>query len=239
MVDVLYVDAGNTRIKWRYNDRSIVSGDIHALMVDAERLKPKSIVLASVASSHILEALRELSVGSLHLVNVEQGFRGLTIAYEESSALGVDRWLNMLGALRLSDADAHVVVSCGTAVTIDVVEQGCHKGGYILPGLTLQAQALNQHTAKLPLVRTDDMITTGLANNTLSAIANGISDSTRALIEKVHRDVSLKQEASLILTGGDAETLSKSLITPFQIQEQLVFTGLFDYWQTQLARHET
>lgn len=239
MVDVLYVDAGNTRVKWRYNDGSIVSGDIHALMVDAERLKPNCVVLASVTTSLVLEALRKLSVGSFHLVSVEQGFRGLTLAYEEPGTLGVDRWLNMLGALRLSDTDAHVVVSCGTAVTIDVVEQGCHKGGYILPGLTLQAQALNQHTANLPLVCAEDMINTGLANNTLSAIANGISDSTRALIEKVYRDVSLKRDVSLILTGGDAETLSKSLKTPFQIQEQLVFTGLFDYWQTHLARHGT
>src|SRR5215831_1417734 len=66
-----------------------------------------------------------------------------------------------VGADRLAQASAAwtraggpcIVVSMGTAITIDVVtRRGDFVGGLIAPGLRLMARALHEHTALLPEV---------------------------------------------------------------------------------------
>ena len=49
-----------------------------------------------------------------------------------------------------------VIVDAGSAVTVDYVdERGVFRGGAILPGLRLMAQALHDYTALLPVVTID------------------------------------------------------------------------------------
>jgi len=78
---------------------------------------------------------------------------GLQIAYKNPLDVGADRIANAVGAIaRYPDRDI-IVVDMGTATTVDAIEGGKkYIGGSILPGLRISVEALEEKTAKLPIV---------------------------------------------------------------------------------------
>jgi type III pantothenate kinase len=95
---------------------------------------------------------------------------------------------------------ACVVVSMGTAITVDAVNaRGEFRGGLIAPGLRLMARALREHTARLPEV---DPVRRrkALGRHTREAIECGISLAAEGLIR-----AALRQHRGRVFgTGGDA-----------------------------------
>jgi type III pantothenate kinase len=88
------------------------------------------------------------------------GKRVVRNAYQDPSQLGADRWVSAVGLAGLLDASAlgnYLVVSAGTATTIDWIRVSQHgheldvefSGGWILPGLGLMQQSLRLGTAGL------------------------------------------------------------------------------------------
>jgi len=124
------------------------------------------------------------------------------------------------------------VADCGTAITIDAVDKdGKHKGGVILPGLTLMRTAINANTDAIEIEQLDDHVEI-FGKNTQQAVSAGINYSATALIETVYH--ALEKEADLdvkcILTGGDAEFLQSYLSVPSAIETDLVLKGLVSYF---------
>src|SRR5208337_4961539 len=78
---------------------------------------------------------------------------------------GADRTLAVLAALaHMPPGQPGLVVSCGTAITIErVTAGGVWQGGVIAPGLFLCARALHLLTAQLPLVHPDSRRLPGAA----------------------------------------------------------------------------
>ena len=97
---------------------------------------------------------------------------------DEPEAVGIDRLLNALAVAKIKPANAlAVVISVGTAVTVDLVkENGSFAGGTIIPGPHLMAESLHQFTAKLPHVDLNSVNPhQPPCKNTESAIKTGIS----------------------------------------------------------------
>ena len=77
--------------------------------------------------------------------------------YTQPEQLGVDRWLSglgLIGQITLVPGDTHLVVSAGTATTIDLIridgpDQLSFSGGWIFPGIGLMNTALRDHTRDL------------------------------------------------------------------------------------------
>lgn len=93
-----------------------------------------------------------------------------------------------------------VVVSMGTAITIDVVDaRGAFTGGLIAPGLRLMARALHEHTALLPEV---DPVRrrSPVGRHTREAIQSGLSYAAEGLI----RAALAGSRGRVFGTGGDA-----------------------------------
>src|SRR5690606_17161180 len=63
----------------------------------------------------------------------------LRVCYPQPHQFGVDRWLGLIGARRQAGAGhALLVASCGTAITVDLLDaDGTHLGGVIAPGPAL------------------------------------------------------------------------------------------------------
>lgn len=113
-----------------------------------------------------------------------------------------------VGADRLAQASAAwartqgpcVVVSLGTAITIDAVDgSGGFLGGLIAPGLRLMARSLHDHTRLLPEV---DPVRrrSPLGRHTREAIEAGISFAAEGLI----RTALARHRGRVFGTGGDA-----------------------------------
>src|SRR5215467_5251466 len=84
---------------------------------------------------------------------VEPGVKtGMPVLYENPAEVGADRIVNGVAAFEKYGGPC-VVVDFGTATTFDVVSRkGEYLGGVIAPGIGISAEALFEHTARLPLV---------------------------------------------------------------------------------------
>lgn len=145
--------------------------------------------------------------------------------YTYPETLGVDRFVAALAVTHLFPARSAVIVSAGTATTIDALDaQGHFLGGYIVPGSTLMASSLHRHTARLPQVgpqwapfpaTTEQAISSGI----MQAQAGAVRGMLTLMRERV-RELPL-----LILTGGGRDWLRPVLPEAFE-QDDLVLKGL-------------
>lgn len=169
----LYLDIGNTRAKWalaypnshrgEWYQYGVYSHQQHTSVAFLEDLKHypiEKVWCANVAGTQIQvlfeKALSRFDVPpSVQYVTAMQHYLHLHNCYEEPHQLGVDRWLAALAASYFYAEQNLLIVSMGTATTIDAVNAKAHfLGGWILPGLTTMLASLGQSTAQLPILET-------------------------------------------------------------------------------------
>ena len=162
-MNVLDIDAGNSRLKWRLQKEGdtkasgVITNAAVAVMVvelvEGLGTMPVHACRMSICAFQ-LKALRVFCSeikGKLGVVPqlaepVEQA-SGLTVRKVDPRRLGCDRWLAMLGARALYPDQAVMVVDSGTALTLDVVGgDGVFQGGLICPGLNTMVRSMTEST---------------------------------------------------------------------------------------------
>lgn len=241
---ILDIDIGNTRLKWRCadlqgavlrlgrSDQSVVS----ELIERVEAVQIERVRVASVASpelSQILAARIESELGVVPgFAVVTPEVDGLSCGYDDVARLGVDRWLAVLAAKGMGLDDA-VVVDCGSAVTVDLLESGQHAGGYIVPGLRLMVESLFRDTTRVK-VKGAEVDSSLPGKNTDEAVNRGVLLMVVGLVENIcRRFVAGRGQAPVVLlTGGDAALVREELqwvegcIDKVLINPDLVLDGL-------------
>lgn len=114
--------------------------------------------------------------------------------------LGIDRQVAVLGL----KGDG-VVVDAGSAITIDVVEEGLYKGGFIFPGFRAMQRAFAEISSKLDYLLNFEVTFDKIATNSQDAISYG------ALVPLIQEIKRLSKDKELVITGGDAALLVKYL----------------------------
>lgn len=160
----------------------------------------------------------------------------LANGYREPTQLGVDRWVGAIGAHRWLPRDTLLVVTAGTATTLDIVTVGADgrgrfEGGLILPGLALMLGTLARNTAQLPALEVDEAGTVagahlGWADNTHDAIAAGCLAAQAGAIERTWRALGERGPTRCLLSGGARSALAGALAVPFEMHDNLVLLGL-------------
>jgi type III pantothenate kinase len=140
--------------------------------------------------------------------------------------VGRDRLLNAIAATE----HPAIIISAGTAVTVDAVSpEGHFLGGAIMPGLGLMAEALYIHTAKLPRIELIFPRPVLPAKNTVDAINAGIQHAVLGGILGCHKEhlSLLGEKTKTYLTGGDGPFLLPYL--PFEVIDSPLLTlhGIF------------
>jgi type III pantothenate kinase len=149
-------------------------------------------------------------------------------AYREPARLGADRFAALIGA-HAHGAAPCVVVSAGTAISVDLLAQGGkHLGGIIVPGLRLMRDALNAGTAG---VHAKPGQIVEMPDGTDDAVATGSALAAVGAIESLRARLAARTEASVrvLLTGGDAALLAPLLAPPVEVAEHLVLEGLAEF----------
>jgi type III pantothenate kinase len=148
---------------------------------------------------------------------------------------GADRALGVLAALRMTPpGTAGLVVSCGTAITVErVSKEGVWQGGAIAPGLGVMASALHLRTAQVPLLDTRQFdpqyAPPTWGRGTVSSLSAGIFWGTVGIVrELVARQTDeLGGEPWVIWAGGDGSLLARYVSGEHaRIQPDLVLLGL-------------
>lgn len=247
---ILEIDIGNSRVKWRtlsVVDSQLISEghctDLDQLLEEKSGKaaeKPSAIRFCSVRGQEIADKLCAWSVSSWNLeaqeAKVSRECAGLSINYPDVSRLGVDRWLAMLAAFKLSkkrnqksgSKRACLVVDSGTAFTLDAISaEGNHLGGYILPGLKLMQHSLTENTG-IRLSPEATQASISLGNSTDEAVLNGSLASLTALLEKQYAELAENTEKpQVFFSGGDANSLqSLANLEESEIVTNLVLDGL-------------
>jgi type III pantothenate kinase len=229
----LFIDAGNTRIKYAGHDgkdwlfQEAVPSDASATFSLPPGFVPQRIVIACVAGAAVSARIeQQLSAWPerIEWFRSTAACAGLRNVYEDPAQLGADRWAAAVGAwLRVKGAC--LVVVAGTATTIDVLTaDGIFAGGCILPGLEMMRRSLAQGTAALPLAAG---LYVELPRNTADAIASGCLNAQLGAIQSMRR--SLPPHAPILLAGGAADALSGALEGRVELMPQLVLEGLLGF----------
>ena len=242
----LLIDVGNSRLKWGVLDGDAIrrTGHITQQAINEKGLAaltsrlPRDVdtVFASnVAGSSFATRLSGV-VGlhcdcDVHFARTEKQACGVTNSYRQPRHMGVDRWVAMIGAWHEFEA-ACLVVDAGTAVTIDALDDdGKHLGGQILPGVALMASALASRTSDIPPAQPRSGATAKgmsmFAASTSRSIEQGAINAVAGAIERAAWTLDEDGiEAEIILTGGDATRILRSLDEDAWHRPHLVLSGL-------------
>ena len=225
----LLIDIGNTRVKYSFIESGRLTGSHSfnssktniqsSLITEFKNIETvDSIFVSNVAGDEIEQQLTEWAEKKWEIiptfVRSEKKRFGVTNAYSDVEALGVDRWLSLIAA-RQHARMATCILDCGTAITADIVTKyGLHQGGMILPGLSMMRESLLMNTSNLNETLEESEFKT-LAVNTRSAIQAGTLYTVTAALERLITDLKeqFDQRIRFIITGGDAETLIPLLPT--------------------------
>jgi type III pantothenate kinase len=236
----LFVDIGNSAIKWTTADELPVS---HIHVMESVNLpatieqawsslkRPEAVYIASVRRQDVESKLQVWIERQWQITPVfaktRQREYGVTNGYTQPHQLGVDRWLAMLAARALSPSPK-IVVDCGSATTIDAMDgEGRHVGGVIMPGFRLFSDALRCNT-DIPDYHAGGM-NGYFATDTASAILAGATLAYCASVEKFHRLLQTREkmvDIQCIVTGGEADLLTSHLTLPYLLRPGLVLDGL-------------
>ena len=235
----LWLDIGNTRLKyWITQHDQVVehAAELHlqspadlllGLIQHFQGLNIQHVGVSSVLdpdnNQRIQSILKRLRVPVI-FAKVHTEYAGLKCGYDDPTQLGIDRWLQVLAVANDANQN-YCVISCGTALTIDLANGLQHLGGYILPNLYLQRDSLIQNTKgiKIPDAAFDEL---SPGRNTIDAVHHGILLGLLSTIERVMQH----SPRQLVLTGGDAELFAQHLQHYHPIIEaDLLLKGLQHY----------
>jgi len=259
----LAVDVGNTRIKFGVFESAATKESQPELPVCRAALAlPVTEVLDSGKITAHFEAWRKkLNRGAVAGVNpaaiarvvsgwpvkiwpaptvVERADElPLEVNVDSPDKVGIDRLLDAVAANVLRRPEQPVViVDAGTATTVNLVSAaGAFEGGAILPGLDLGARALHEHTALLPQIDVQVLLTTPaapLGRDTRAAISSGLwFGQIGAIRELVARLSELTDRPPLVLvTGGNGRWLAPALGSDVRSEPDLALRGLAFVAQT-------
>jgi len=262
----LLIDMGNTRLKWvDYSPRTRESSEMQAIaygeqgslqifqqfLQGLQNSRQDHTTLQQIVLVHVLgknfqeevESYCEAQKITLFCVQSAQSSAyNIRLAYEHAEHYGADRFVGLLAAHRAYPQQWCLVVDCGTAITLDLIDpNGQHYGGLIVAGLSLCQQRLLEKakglaamdhpiaafSAQMPLESAEIF-----ANNTQTGIIKGCLYSTIATIQHVY-DRCFQAPLALsydnfraVICGGDAAYLQPLLQRPFVLRSHLLMDGL-------------
>ena len=235
-MNILAIDAGNTRIKWGWADAQrwvrqswVPSSEAATLATALAGLPvPERIVVSNVAGSavreHIAAALAPFRIEPLWIQSRAQQC-GISSGYGDPAQLGSDRWAALIGAWHLFNGPC-VVANAGTTMTVDALSgEGLFLGGVIVPGIELMRAALARSTAQLGL---EEGRFTYFPDRTADAIMSGAINALAGSIERMVRFMAETGEgaALVVVSGGAAALLAPHLNVRCEVVDNLVLEGL-------------
>lgn len=233
----LVIDIGHTRLKWaRLVDGALDPASVGRASTDEPAALFRALGQAGRARALLCGQSRVDSVARIseglrqtgaRVDIMATGDRELPVAPGYKS-LGCDRWL----ALQKPWSELHapfVVVDCGTAITVDLVDgKGHHRGGWIMPGIHTARGGLFARTPGLNRPLPEAGVIDRPARGTGAALARGGLLLAAGGIDRAVRAAELAAEdhVSLWLTGGNAAELAAHLERPARHEQHLVLHGL-------------
>jgi type III pantothenate kinase len=249
---LLAIEAGNTNIKfalvdgtqiktrWRIATDARRTADQYApwlyQLLEIEGYS-RNDVTDVVISTVVPRALHNLQMLSIKYFGVEAMIAGreplqwgIALKVDEPQAVGADRAINAIAAQHLFDGSDKIVISFGTATTVDHIgSDGAYHGGIIAPGVNLSLEALVAAAAKLPRIAietppNDSVIGRTTESQMLIGIYWGYVSMVEGLIRRMKSEIAAP--AKVIATGGLAVLFDQHAHLFDVVEPDLTLRGL-------------
>ncbi len=236
---VLVIDFGNTRNKasvfkefTRIKDYSFCKND--TLVGLKEIVTNHQNISCSIAASvaNVPQEIISFLQDNTTFVNITHATK-LPFAnkYETPNTLGIDRIVLMAGAALQYPNKNVLVIDCGTCITYDLLTQESeYLGGSISPGIQIRYKSLNTFTDKLPLLeKKEPKSYIGATTNESihSGVINGVCNEIEGFISQYSLNFS---DLTIILTGGDAKFLAKSIKSIIFVRSKFLLESLNQFF---------
>jgi type III pantothenate kinase len=247
-LSTLLVDIGNTRAKWavlrgaRLSPARAVphrAGDagLRTLVRHAPRDVSRviAVCVAGARRERALAAAVRTRFGlRTEFIRAARAAAGVRNAYRDVWRLGADRWVAVIGAHDLAGARDALVISIGTALTVDAVRaDGRHLGGAIVPGPSTMVASLLAGTNGIRRRARGAHARGGssrklFAADTASALEAGAAFAAAAFIDRAADEarIAFGRRPLLLLTGGGAGASTPYIKSAVKPVPDLVLRGL-------------
>ncbi len=243
---LLAVDVGNTNIVLGVIDgeKLVCSGRLSTNVYETEieysmklktflQIHNVSEVDGAIISSVVPALVRTLKDSVKLVCNVDAlivgpGVKtGLNIKIDNPAELGADIVVGDVAVINKYSLPA-IVFDFGTATTASVIDKnGAHIGGAILCGVRTALNALSNDTAQLPQI---DISAPSklIGTNTIDCMKSGSVVGTAAMLEGLvaRFEKELGEKATVVVTGGIGEAISKVTDIDVVVDDDLLIDGL-------------
>ncbi|MDU8885166.1 type III pantothenate kinase [Yeosuana sp. MJ-SS3] len=231
----IVIDVGNTYIKLAvFKKHKLV---LREVVIEAEVLK----TIKSIIKKH--KSIKQAIVSSVGRLNksttnyLKDTFDFIELNsntklpfknnYKTPKSLGVDRIALVSASVYQYPASNVLIIDAGSCITYDFInDKNEYQGGAISPGIRMRYKVLNNLTANLPLLETEipsSIIGDSTENSIHSGVVNGVLNEIDGVIANYKEKYS---DLTVILTGGDANFLSKQLKSSIFANSNFLLEGL-------------
>jgi type III pantothenate kinase len=198
--NIILYDGGNTNTKIYYN------GVVKSVPSDSNFLLPSE----KFYYINVNNRLNRYFASSSYGINLEN-YINLKTSYH---GLGIDR---KIVCKAISDG---VIVDAGSAITVDIMHNGTHLGGFITLGLHSFEQSFANISDSLIFDLDNNIDLSMLPQNTHEALNYAVFQAVISSIKAV-----LKKEQKIYFCGGDGKILM-SFFKNSEYRKNLVFDGM-------------
>ncbi|WP_397445804.1 type III pantothenate kinase [Polaribacter sp. R77954] len=230
----LIIDVGNTKVKVAvFEENKMVFRhvfDKKNIILEFKKIitkyKIEQAIISSVASipTKILEKIASVVPLTCVSSKMKLPFKNL---YSTPDTLGVDRIVLVFAAVVKYPNQNTLIIDSGTCITYDFVsKQRNYFGGAIAPGIEMRYKALHQFTSKLPMLQVKkphNFTGDSTFESMHSGVVNGVIQEINGVIEQYKNKY---LDLTVVLTGGDANFLSKQLKSSIFANQNFLLEGL-------------
>ncbi len=239
---LLAIDVGNTRIKCAVFkedtllelyvvEHSSIRKEIEKILSDYPKISDFMVSSVGKLSENDFSWVKK-SI-KIHFVSHNSKFP-FSNKYKTPQTLGIDRMILASGASLKYPNQNKLIIDAGTAITYDFIDENNHYfGGAISAGIDLRYKALNNYTAKLPLLEKseeDFFIGQTTSESIHSGVVNGVLFEIEGFISELRNKY---DNFIIILTGGDTDFLAKRLKSTIFANRNFLLESLNDLYQYQ------
>ena len=233
-MNTLCFDFGNTRLKLALFQNAklaevivIENSSVETINLFLKKFEPQKTILSSVIDHDPeIESLLS-SKTKFHKLN-HLSKLPFTTAVGKPETIGADRLALSAAAVYFFPKQHNLVIGMGSCITYNFINaEHVFLGGGISPGMEMRMKALNQFTAKLPIVKPDGnvpLIGYDTVSNILSGVVIGIANEIDGFINAYKEKLS---NFNVHLTGGDLVYLAPHLKNQIFADPELIFKGLY------------
>lgn len=237
-INLIVLDFGNTRMKAGVFANGELRNEIAVDRQDAESAIKELFSSSEVQDVAAVTVERNVEEMLQRLCEEEEMNKPFVInhntpmpfgnSYETPETLGMDRIVNVAGAMEMTDEYPVLVIDAGTAITYDYLDaDGVYQGGGISPGISLRFRALNEFTARLPKVEADglpNLVGKTTDESIKSGVVNGVLGELQEVVNKYRKLSGGKLQ--VYMTGGDADFLGNHLENINFVSSNLLLRGI-------------